>query len=250
AGVKCVAVAGGDGTINDAARALVNSGTSLGVLPSGSGNGFARELGLALDPERALEQLLSGRTAVIDTGSINGELFFNMAGIGLDERIGRAFNHFGKHAVRGQWPYFLLGIKELLLYSPPEIELRVGGERHKFRPLVSAFANGRQHGGGALISPGARMDDGLLHITVVEHQSLPYILTHLPKLFTGQIESVPFVRTFATVEAEIFSPTPLPYHVDGEERAPAKPPFMVKVLPASLRVVVPSGGIKPSLKTV
>lgn len=246
AGSKCVVVAGGDGTINDAARSLANSGVTLGVIPSGSGNGFARELGMALDPSKALEQVLSGRTVNIDTGSINGELFFNMAGIGLDERIGRAFNHFGKHAVRGQWPYFLLGIKELLLYSPPEIELCVAGQRHKFRPLVIAFANGRQHGGGALISPGAKLDDGLLHITVVEYQSLPYILTYLPKLFSGQIESVPFVKTFTAAEAEIFSPAPLTYHVDGEERGPAKAPFSVKILPNSLRVIVPAGG-SPSL---
>ena len=248
AGAKCVVVAGGDGTINDAARSLVNSAAALGVLPSGSGNGFARELGMELDPFKALEQVLSGRTVTIDTGSINGELFFNMAGIGLDERIGRAFNNFGKY-VRGQWPYFLLGVKELLLYSPPQLELSIAGQRHKFRPLVVAFANGRQHGGGALISPGAKLDDGLLHITVVEYQSLPYIFTHLPKLFSGQIETVPFVKTFTAVEAEIFSPAPLPYHVDGEERGPAKAPFTVKVLPNSLKVVVPAKGgrVSPSL---
>ncbi|NLO90421.1 MAG: diacylglycerol kinase family lipid kinase [Elusimicrobia bacterium] len=247
AGARCVAVAGGDGTINSAACALVGSDVALGVIPSGSGNGLARELGIALDPLKALDQLLSGRTVSVDTGTINGEFFFNMAGIGIDERIGRAFNHFGKHAVRGQWPYFLLGVKELLLYSPPEMELRIGGQSHKFRPLVMAFANGRQHGGGALISPGAKLDDGLLHITVVEHQSLPYIFTYLPRLFSGRIESVPFVKTFTATEVEVLSSAELPYHVDGAERGPAKTPFTVRINPAHLKVVIPSDCSSPSL---
>lgn len=107
-GVDLVVAWGGDGTMNEVARALAFGSTALALVPAGSGNGLARDLGVPLDPGRALAVAASGRRRRIDVGDVNGEYFFNVAGVGLDARIARAFAE--RSGRRGRWRYARVGV--------------------------------------------------------------------------------------------------------------------------------------------
>ena len=236
---KAVVVAGGDGTLNEVLPALCETQVALGLIAKGSGNGFARELGLPLAPGDAVSALADYEPRRIDAGKINGEYFVNVAGIGIDAMIGRAFNAFGKKGPRGRLPYFYLGVKEFLTYTPPCIDLRCGGQTLQIKPLCLAFANGRQFGGGAVIAPAARPDDGLLHIVTINYLPLYRMVPYLPKLFTGTIDRVPFVSTITADSAEIISQGELTYQLDGELRC-AHGGLKVEVAPGALSFLSPA----------
>lgn len=126
-GCEGVIVAGGDGTINEALASMANTGKWLGIIARGSGNGFARELGLPLDEAEAVRRIAAMRPFDMDLGLANGEHFINAAGVGLDALIGHAFDRFGKKGPRGLLPYFLLAMKEYLHYQPPKLRFEGGG---------------------------------------------------------------------------------------------------------------------------
>jgi diacylglycerol kinase family enzyme len=136
---------GGDGTVNEVARAVAGTGTALGIVPAGSGNGLARELGLPWDPVAALGVALGRRERVIDVGDVEGRLFVNLAGIGLDAHVAERFNarHRGR---RGLWPYLAIGTREIFRYRARTYTLRVGGETWREEALAIVCANARQYG--------------------------------------------------------------------------------------------------------
>ena len=158
---------GGDGTVNEVARALAGSGTALGIVPAGSGNGLARELGIPWDPAAALDVALGRRERVIDVGDIEGRLFVNLAGIGLDAAGRRAVQRPARPAGGGSGPYVAIGAREILRYRAREYTIRVGAETWQERALVIICANARQYGGGAVVAPTARPDDGQLDVVTV-----------------------------------------------------------------------------------
>ena len=114
-GCDLVVAAGGDGTVNAVAQGLVGSTAALAVIPAGSGNGFARSMGIPLDQPAALRLLLAPEIITMDVGTINDRYFFNMAGIGLDAAISKSFEQYGR---RGKGTYFLAGTKTFFTYKP------------------------------------------------------------------------------------------------------------------------------------
>jgi YegS/Rv2252/BmrU family lipid kinase len=150
---------GGDGTINEVARALVQHGdagvptAALGIVPGGSGNGLARELGIPFDPAQAIERAVRAKARVIDAGQLGEHLFFNVAGIGLDAHVAALVTTRIRH--RGLLPYLKASAGDLLHYQPIEYSLVVDGAAAETTALVLAFANSRQWGFGAQIAPGA-----------------------------------------------------------------------------------------------
>jgi len=147
---------GGDGTINEIASALAFTGASLGIIPSGSGNGFSRELGIPFDAHAAFEIALGGHERVIDAGEIEGRLFFNLAGVGLDARIAHQFAATGL-VRRGFRRYLEIASNEIFRRTKHEYAITVDGELRRSHVLLVAIANGRQYGNGALIAPTARI---------------------------------------------------------------------------------------------
>jgi YegS/Rv2252/BmrU family lipid kinase len=239
-GVTLVIAWGGDGTINEVASALAFGPVPLGVVPSGSGNGLARELGIPFDPERALAVALGDREIVIDAGELDGRLFFNIAGIGLDARVAHEFTAGGL-VRRGFARYLEITVRELFTYRPDEHTIVTDGESQRERALLIAIANARQYGNGALIAPEARIDDGRLDVVVIADRSPLRALLQVPRVFMGQIARVPGVTIRRATEVEITSARPVLYHVDGE-------PFVggaslrAHVQPRGLRVKVPRIG--------
>ena len=212
-GVDTVVVWGGDGTINEVAAELVARGATLGIVPSGSGNGLARELGLDRDPRRALEVALGGAVRRIDAGALGGRLFFNVAGVGFDARLAAAFNAGPRRGLGG---YVKAVVREVATYEPARYRLTADGVASESAALFVAVANTRQYGSHAVIAPRARPDDGLLELVVVPALSVPAVLWHSRRLFTGTLEQLAGVRTYSVRSGAIAAAAPLTFHVDGE----------------------------------
>jgi diacylglycerol kinase (ATP) len=227
---------GGDGTINEIASAVAFTGASLGIVPSGSGNGFSRELGLPFDARAAFEIALGGRDRVIDAGEIEGRLFFNLAGVGLDARIAHQFAATGL-VRRGFRRYLEIASREIFARAPHDYEIAVDGQPRRSHVLLVAIANGRQYGNGALIAPAARIDDGKLDVVVVDDRSPWAVIRHAPKLFRGRLGEVPGVSMTSATRVEITAHEPLIFHVDGEPCAGGMS-VSARIRPAALRVRV------------
>jgi len=127
-GDEVVVAAGGDGTANEVARALVGTEVALGLVPVGSGNGLARSLGIPLDPDRALQALGSAVRRRMDVGRMNGGLFLNVAGTGFDATVAAAFHERGRNGRRGIPAYFWAGLGEVRRYSADTRRVETAGE--------------------------------------------------------------------------------------------------------------------------
>jgi len=217
-GFQCVVAIGGDGTINEIARALTGTQVPLGIIPKGSANGFAREFGIPLDPRQACETLLQSKTLSIDAGKINDEYFFSVAGLGFDAQVGYAYNQAQNGGRRGRLPYFTLGIKEYFSYVPCAMNLSFGGKERRLTPFLIAIANSKQYGIGVKIAPKAVVNDGFLNLSIVHQAPWYKYLWHLPKVFTGNFDQAPFLETVLTKEVTIAPEKEVPYHIDGEIR--------------------------------
>ena len=237
-GVQGVVAIGGDGTINEIARALIGTQVPLGIIPNGSGNGFAREFGIPLDPRQACETLLQSKAISIDVGKINEEHFFNVAGLGFDAQVGYAYNQAQKGGRRGRLPYFTLGIKEYFSYVPSAMNIILGGKERHLTPFLIAIANCKQYGIGAKIAPKAVVNDGFLTLSIVHQASWYEYVWHLPKVFTGNFDQAPFLETVLTTEVTIAPEKEVPYHIDGEIRFGMES-LVIKIEPRALTLKVP-----------
>lgn len=216
-GFSHVIAAGGDGTIREAAEPLVGREQVLGILPSGSGNGLARNLYIPLDLGEALEGLLKWRPRRIDAGLANGKPFFCAAGVGLDAEVAHSFNNRGGGR-RGILPYVYHSALTFLRYKPKPVVLAMNGKRYEFSPMVTAFLNGRQYGGGANIAPGAYIDDGLLNVVIVRKAGILRTLRAVPDLFNGNLpRNTDLVTNFTARTVELSCPPGSAYHLDGDD---------------------------------
>ena len=238
-GIETVVAWGGDGTVNEIASAMVFRDATLGIIPSGSGNGLARELHIPLDPAGAIDVVLTGRDVQIDAGELDGHLFFNIAGIGLDARVAHRFAAEGRFS-RGFRKYLTLTAQELFSYNPDEHTVVADGDAVRVRALLIAIANSRQYGNGALIAPEARLNDGQLDVVVVAARSPLAALVQVPMIFAGHIARVSGVTMRRAAEISVTSATPVVYHVDGEPCVGAAR-ITARTLPGALRVRVPAG---------
>ena len=215
---------GGDGTVNGAGAAVAGSDIPLAIVPGGSGNGLARDLGLPLKAAPALKIAATGKTRAIDAGELNGSLFFNVAGIGLDAHIAHRMAAPG--ARRGLIGYVWSTCSELVRYEARDYELvNRGGPPDsaiKTPALFIALANSRQYGIGAQIAPRAKIDDGALDIVVVRPLSAYGVLSRLPALFRGTLGEDERILMRTASELDITSDHEIRFHVDGEPRIGSK----------------------------
>jgi diacylglycerol kinase (ATP) len=238
-GVDLVLVAGGDGTANEAAWGLLGSATTLGLVPVGSGNGLARTLGVPLRPDRALAVLEDALPRRMDVGTVNDRPFLNVAGAGFDAAVGAKFHAHGRQGGRrGLFTYVRLSLGHSMSYRSEQWTLEAGEHHFEGRALLVAFGNGRQYGGAAVIAPGARLDDGLLDIVVVEDAPMAEVLMNAPRLFLGTIERFRRYRRLAASRAVLTGAVPAVFHRDGEPE-PAADRLEVRLQPRALSVLVP-----------
>ncbi|HEX6975947.1 MAG TPA: diacylglycerol kinase family protein [Vicinamibacterales bacterium] len=236
AGAELVIAWGGDGTLNEAGSALLDTGTTLGVVPAGSGNGLAAALAVPRDPRTALAVAFDGRTGAIDAGTIAGRPFFNIAGVGFDARVAKLFNAIGS-GPRGGWPYIKIGVREGCTYRGSHYRLELDGTEHAVHALLIAFANGREYGMGARIAPQAELDDGWLDAFVVIDRAVMARFWHARHLAFGSAHLAPNVTTQRVRHAVIEAPGPIDFHVDGEPDC-AHDRLEVRIRPGALKVRV------------
>ncbi len=229
-----VLVWGGDGTLNEVGSTLAGSSTAIGLIPAGSGNGFAAALGVPRNPSAALAVALGDRTRAIDVGVIGPRRFLNVAGIGVDARIAALFNQRARGS-RGKRPYISIGVIQGCRYAARDYQIRLDDEESRHRALLIAFANGREYGMGAVLAPDAELDDGLLNAYVIEDRPVAARFWHARHLARGSVARAPGVVIRKVQRAAIESDGPLEFHVDGEP-AVASGRLEVSVMPRALRV--------------
>jgi YegS/Rv2252/BmrU family lipid kinase len=234
-----VLAAGGDGTVNEVATALIGTGVPLGIVPVGSGNGLARALRLPLRPDRALVALETAIPRRMDVGLINGKPFLNVAGVGFDAFVGWAFHKAGRTGGRrGIFTYVRMSLRLLRLYEPRSVSLTLGEQHLESRPFVMAFANGPQYGAGAVLNPGAKLNDGRMELVIYEDGRLTELLLLAPRLFLRGIERAPRYRRLPMERALLTALPGVEHHRDGEPEPEAER-LEVEVVPKALRVLVP-----------
>ncbi|HEX6465517.1 MAG TPA: diacylglycerol kinase family protein [Vicinamibacterales bacterium] len=237
-GARVVLAWGGDGTINEIASAVAGTPASLAIVPAGSGNGFARDLAIPLDPPSAIDVAIRGRDRAIDAGEIDGRLFFNIAGIGVDAEIAEQFNTRGRLGRRGLGGYVRIGLRECFRYRARHYRVTLDGELIATDALVIAFANGREYGNRIRLAPQARMDDGKLEAIIADDRPPVSRLLAVRHLAVGTADRAPRVTRRSVTSAVVETDGEILYHVDGEIGR-ARDRVEVRIRPRALKVRVP-----------
>jgi diacylglycerol kinase (ATP) len=206
--------AGGDGTVHTIASELVGSNKILGVLPIGSGNGFAREFGFKMNIRSLLSNIKKRETMNIDVFEINDKLCLNVAGIGLDSFVAHSFNNL---KLRGFLPYVWLTFKTFLRLQPFHVTIKCEGEVIVSEKLfVLTIANTRQFGNNAFIAPEARPDDGIIDIVLIKPFPKFFGPLFIVRLFTKRINRSKYVRHIKTDREIVITTDETRFHIDGE----------------------------------
>ena len=237
-GARVVLAWGGDGTINEIASRVIGTPAALAIIPAGSGNGFARDLGIPWDTDAAIDVAVRGRDRAVDAGEIDGRLFFNIAGIGIDAVIAEQFNAQGKLGRRGLGPYVRIGLREFFRYRGREYRVTLDAESVTSQALVIAFANGREYGNRIRLAPNARMDDGRLEALVVEDRPPLARLLAARHLALGTADRAPRIIRRSVASAVVETDGDIVYHVDGEVGR-ARDRVDIRIRPGVLKVRVP-----------
>ncbi|MBC7223810.1 MAG: diacylglycerol kinase family lipid kinase [Anaerolineae bacterium] len=255
-GCDVAIAAGGDGTVGEVAHGLAGSETALGVLPLGTSNVWAKEVGIPsasylLPPQvraslgmgapwlvPAARVLVEGRRVRVDLGRVNGRHFLMWAGVGLDARVAEEVDHNPQAKRRlGRLAFYLAGIYTAMAYRGVRADVWVDGRRVTRRVILAVVSNIQLYGGVVRISPLAKLDDGLLDACIFQGSGVLSTARHLVSVFAGRHLRDPQVDFHEAQRVEVRPATPLPVHADGDFIGHT--PAVVEVVPQSLTVVVP-----------
>ncbi|WP_244928201.1 diacylglycerol kinase [Nocardioides sp. W7] len=232
-GVEALVVAGGDGMAHIGAQAVASTGTSLGVLPAGTGNDVARSLDLPLkDPVAAADVVIAGRTRTIDLARSGSSYFVSVLAAGFDAVVNERANRMTWP--RGQMRYNLATIAELRTFEPLPYALELDGVPLRTDAMLVAVGNGPSFGGGLRITEGARLDDGLLDVVIIKPMSKAGLVRTYPKLFKGTHTTHPAYEHHLARTVTIAAPGIVTY-ADGERFGPL--PLTVECVPGALTVL-------------
>lgn len=212
-GFDLVVAVGGDGTVNEVAQGLIGSNTPMGIVPVGSGNGLARELGISMNMRRSARALVKGENLQLDVCKLNDQRFLCTSGIGFDAMIAYKMS---KSASRGFFKYVQLVIQESIFYQPLDVRMKIDGVLIEEPVFLITFANASQFGNNAFIAPAASMTDGLIDVVVVHKFAKIWMPVFAVALFTKFIPKLPFVECYKAKQIELeLADTPV-FHFDGE----------------------------------
>lgn len=241
AGVEIVAAMGGDGMTGMVGGALVGTGTALAVIPTGTGNDFARFIGVnRKKPLDAVALLADPDIRTVDAAKVTGggreERFINVAGAGFDSEVNETANTM-KWKAQGTAKYVASVVSTLRRFTPAQFEVTVDGSQRSLSGMLIAVGNGESYGGGMRVVAGASLTDGMLDVCVVGGMSKGAFLRAFPKVFRGTHVTHPKVTMLKGARVEISADRPFDVYADGERSVPL--PAVFEVLPGSLKVVFP-----------
>ncbi|MEQ6121114.1 diacylglycerol kinase family protein [Reichenbachiella sp. MALMAid0571] len=195
-----VVAVGGDGTINEVAQGLINSNVALGVIPRGSGNGFANYFKIPHDPIKAIEVINRPNSSLIDTGTFNDKLFLSVAGLGFDARVSAAFDVFGR---RGLLSYIYISAREYFRFQAKSYSIELNDLTIKTRAFLLTAANSSQFGNNAFIAPNAKIDDGLLDFVIIKPANIFNALIISIRMFNGTLHKSKYCEIYKTDKIKI-----------------------------------------------
>ena len=232
-----VIACGGDGTVNEVARALRHTPTALAILPAGSGNGLARHLDIPIDLERAVDVISRDHITHADYGTANATPFFCTCGVGFDAAVSE---RFARQRRRGLAMYLKSAIDEYIQYSPEEYIIETEGQILTERALLVVACNASQYGNNAYIAPSASVTDGLLDLTIVQAGSILTDAQAGLDLITGFVGRNARVHRLRTRSATIIRKSDGFGHIDGD---PMMMPARIDIdcHAAALRIFTPPG---------
>jgi len=249
-GVETIVCVGGDGTLNEVVNGLMGKDgpirreTALGFIPRSTGCDLIKTVPIHRKLDRAMDIIKNAHTRILDLGRIRYQdrrkrhsyrYFHNVASFGLggevDERVNRTTKALG-----GFLSFIGATLVSLLKYDKKKIHLKVDdvfdGEVNVWNIAV---ANGQYHGGGMLVAPGAQVDDGLFHVTVIGDLTLPQVFLNLPKLYNGKIYQVAKVSSFVGKRVEASSDQKVLLDVDGEQIGTL--PVVIEIVPRAVSLI-------------
>jgi diacylglycerol kinase (ATP) len=235
-----VVAVGGDGTVNEVAAGAVKSKAVMGVIPTGTGNDFARALGRLKSLQDYIHRIVDGKVKAIDTGVLtlnNRELIFvNGVGAGFDAEVAR--ESLNVHRLKGLSRYLYAVLKTLAKYKSVQMSIELDDRLLEGKRYLVAVGNGISAGGGFLLTPDARLDDGLLDVCLVSDLSVGRVLRVLPSVLNGSHGKYPEVTMRQAKRIRIKSEMPVSIHRDGEVPSQKVSEFELRVDPGYLHIVV------------
>lgn len=212
-GVDVVVAVGGDGTVNEVARALVSTNTVLGIIPCGSGNGLARHLHIPMNIRKAVDILNRGLVDTIDTMTVNGRPCFCTAGVGYDAQVSA---EYAKEKRRGLITYVKKAISGWFRYEPQEYIIEIDNQVLIRKAVAITCANANQWGNEFHIAPKASLKDGLIDVTIIHPIKFRNAIAMPVQILGYSFDRNPDVECFKTSRLNIKRKNVNPVHIDGE----------------------------------
>lgn len=241
--VDYVIAVGGDGTVNEVARTLVGSNTTLGIIPSGSGNGLARDLQIPVSVNEALDIINEENIVEIDYGIVNGSIFFCTCGMGFDALVSQ---RAAKEKKRGSLMYLKNILEAFVEQTPENYEIICPEGTIKDKAFVVNCANTSQYGYNAYIAPHANVQDGLMNISIIKPLNILDVPQTTLQLFTKNIDTNKNLTQLLTKEVIIKREKEGVIHIDGDPVYTGKE-IKVNIVPKGLKVLVPTKPVKKKL---
>jgi YegS/Rv2252/BmrU family lipid kinase len=235
AGGAVVVSVGGDGMVASLAGAVVSAGGTLGLVPSGRGNDFARQLGVTNRPEAVAETLLHAEPRVVDVIEAAGRVVVGSVYVGVDSLASQVVNDSRHVPHQVLYPY--AAVRALATYQPLTYRVEVDGVVSEHRAATVVVANSGYYGNGMHIAPSASLTDGLLDVVVIQPGSRLRLISWLPKLYDGSHVELPEVQVFRGRTVTLSSAQPAHAYGDGEPVTEL--PVTAVVRPAALSVLAP-----------
>jgi diacylglycerol kinase family enzyme len=229
-----VLCAGGDGSINAVAIGLLGTTVPLGIVPMGSGNGYARSLELPQRADEALRVAFTGTPRPLDVGYLNDRPFLGTAGIGFDARVA---DRFDRSERRGMVGYLRIILQELASARTMRVQVTANAQTIEADVLMLVFCNTGEFGNGARISPASRPDDGMAELKLVSKPAVAALPLAFLNLYTSRADRVRYIRSILTTEARVVQDGTLA-HLDGEPVAIGHE-VRFRLEPRQLPVIVP-----------
>ena len=242
-GFDAVVAVGGDGTVNEVVRGLVGAqhstlnaqhSTALGIIPMGSGNGFARHLNIPIRPNKAIEMLNHSEPISVDYGLANNRLFVSTCGTGFDALVA---DNFAGSSKRGFMTYLQNVLKEAFAYQPQTYHIVGDGLDVTHKAFLITFANANQWGYEALIAPKASVQDGKMDIMLMSSHAILGSASLALRLFTGSIDDSHFMDTLRAREITLEREEKGPFHIDGDPVEMEKD-IHIQIVPDGLKALV------------
>jgi YegS/Rv2252/BmrU family lipid kinase len=238
-GYDVVVAVGGDGTVNEVARALVGTDTALGIVPCGSGNGLARHLHIPMNARKAVEIINAGEVDAIDVMTVNGQYCFCTAGVGYDAKVSA---DYAKDSRRGLVTYAKKAIGGWLEYEPEEYIIEVNGQILKKRAVAIVCANANQWGNDFHVAPKASLKDGLIDVTIIHPMKLQNVISMPVQMLGYSFDRNPDVETIKANRVVIKKRNMSAIHIDGEP-IESKDEVCVDIKRSSLSVIIKAGNL-------